>query len=67
MNKRFKGSRFDERIIGYGKDIIYSGNQVFQINIRTVGEDADTIIQGGDHKNNRPKPAIGTRMIHDFG
>jgi hypothetical protein len=44
MNKRFKGSGFDERIIGYVENCIDCGNKFFQINIPAIGENADTII-----------------------
>lgn len=66
MNKRFKGSQFDERIIGYGKDIIDPGNEIFQVDIRAVGEYADAIILRRDHKDNRPEASVGTSMVNGF-
>ncbi len=66
MNKRFKRSGFDKRIIGNGKDVIDSGNQIFQIYIGAVGKNADGVFQRRNHKNDRPESSIKTRMVNNF-
>ena len=67
MNKRFKLSGFDERIIRYRQDIINSGNQFFQVNIRAVGKNADAVVVRWNHEDDRPEAAIGTCMVDGFG
>jgi hypothetical protein len=64
MNKRFKGARFDKRIIRYGKRIIYPGDNFFQVNVGSVGEDADAVVQGRNHEYSCAKTAIKTGMIY---
>ena len=64
MNKRFKLSGFDERIIGHGKNIINAGNQFFQVDIRPIGKNADAVIVSRNHEDHRPESAVGPRMIN---
>ena len=66
MNKRFKGSRFDERIIIHTKDFIDTGNQLFEVNISAVGKYTDAIISRRDHINDCAESAIESGMINNF-
>jgi hypothetical protein len=66
MNKRFKGSGFDERIVSYTKYLIDSVNQFLKVNISAVRENTDAIISRRDHVNDCAESAIESRMINNF-
>ena len=66
MNKRFKGPRFDKRIMGDMKDLIDVAYQLLQVNIITIGKNTDAIINGRDHKYNGPETTVGSGMIDKF-
>jgi hypothetical protein len=66
MNKRFKGSRFDERIIVDTKDMIDAGNQFLEINISAVRENTDAIINRGDHKYNCAETSVEPGVIYNI-
>jgi len=66
MNKRFKRSGFDERIISYAKDLIDLANQLFEVYIPAVGENADAIINRGYHKDYCAESTVEPRMINNF-
>ena len=48
------------------QDKVDPGNKVLQVNIRPVGKNADAIVQGRDHKNNRPESSVEAGMINFF-
>ncbi len=66
MNKRFKGSGFDERIVSYTKYLIYALNQFLEVNISAVGENTDAIISRRDHINDCAESTIESCMINNF-
>ena len=66
MNKRFKGTRFDKRIMGYVKDLIDAVNQLLQVNIITIGKNTDAIINGRDHTYNCPETTVESGVIDKF-
>ena len=66
MNKRFKGSGFDERIVTDTKYLIDSGNQFLEVDISAVRENTDAIISRRDHINDCAESAIESRMINKF-
>jgi hypothetical protein len=66
MNKRFKRSGFDERIIGYAKNLIDMVSKLFEVNIIAVGENTDAITIRWNHKYNGAESAIEPRVIDNF-
>lgn len=66
MNKRFKGSGFDERIISHTKDLIDAGNQLFEVNISAIGKYTDAIISRGNHKHHRAESTVKSSVIDNF-
>ena len=66
MNKRFKRSGFDKRIISYAKDLIDASDEVFEVNISAVGKNTDAIIIGRDHPYHRAESAIEPCVINYF-
>ena len=66
MNKRFKGSRFDERIISHAKDLIDMFNQYLEVDITPVRENTDAIVDRRDHINNRAESTVESRVINNF-
>lgn len=66
MNKRFKRSGFDERIIGYAEDLVDMCCQLFKVNITAVRENGYAIINRRDHEYYRPESAVEACVIHNF-
>ena len=66
MNKRFKRSGFDKRIIRYTQDLIDTADELFEVNISAFGKNTDTIVNRWDHEHHRSKSAIEPCVINNF-
>ena len=66
MNKRFKRSGFDERIISYAQDQIDAADQLFEVYICAVGENAYAVINRGYHKDDRAESPVEPCVIYNF-